>query len=80
MLPRIKEGDVVICDREMECINGNIVHYTTIDGESGLKVYQCNPATEEATLYPLNTDGHYPITVKRDDLRCARAFKIQSDL
>jgi len=80
MLPRIKHGDIVICDREMECVNGNIVHYTTSDGESGIKLYQCDPTTETVTLYPLNTDGHYPITVHRDSLKCARAFKIQSDL
>lgn len=80
MLPRIKHGDIVICDREMECVNGNIVHYTTADGESGLKLYQCDPATELVTLYPLNTDGHFPTIVHRDVLRCARAFKIQSDL
>lgn len=79
MLPKIKSGDIVICDREMLCENGNIVHYTTSDSESGIKKFSCNPETELVTLMPLNTDFD-PIIIHREDVKCARCFKIQSDL
>lgn len=79
MLPKIKHGDIIICDKNMECINGNIVHYTTTDGESGIKKYSCDPATEMVTLFPLNPD-FTPVMLHRKELVCARAFKIQSDL
>ena len=78
MLPKIHSGDVIICDKEMHCENGNIVHYTTIDGESGLKKFQVQDGM--ATLYPLNTDGFAPIIIPLKDLKYARAFKIQADL
>ena len=78
MLPKIKNGDIIICDKDQECLNGNIVHYTTIDGESGLKKYQ--EKDEIVTLYPLNTDGFAPIVISVKDLKCARAIKIMADL
>ena len=78
MLPRIAHGDIVLCDKEMDVVNGNIVHYTTIDGDSGLKKFQEKDGI--VTLYPLNTDGYAPIVIPRDDLRCSRAFKVMSDL
>ncbi len=78
MLPKIKHGDTIICDKNKECLNGNIVHYTTIDGESGLKKYQEKNGI--VTLYPLNTDKYAPIIVPVQDLKCARAIKIISDL
>lgn len=79
MLPKIKNGDIVICDKNMICENGNIVHYTTSDGESGIKKYSCDTTTEMVTLFPLNPD-YTPIMVHSKELVCARAFKIQSDL
>jgi SOS-response transcriptional repressor LexA len=79
MLPKIKHGDIIICDKEMACENGNIVHYTTNDGESGIKKYSCDPKTELVTLFPLNPE-YTPIMLHRKELVCARAFKIQSDL
>ena len=78
MLPKISDGDIIVCDKEQECDNGNIVHYTTIDGESGLKKYQVKDGV--ATLYPLNTDGFAPIVIPVKDLKCARAIKIMADL
>jgi len=78
MLPKIRNGDIIICDKEQECINGNIVHYTTADGESGLKKYQEKDGM--ATLYPLNMDGFSPIVISVNDLKCARAIKIVADL
>lgn len=79
MLQKIKHGDIIICDKEMLCENGNIVHYTTIDGDSGIKKFSCNPITEQVTLMPLNTD-YEPIILHREDVKCARCFKIMSDL
>jgi SOS-response transcriptional repressor LexA len=79
MLPKIKHGDIIICDKEMACENGNIVHYTTNDGESGIKKYSCDPKTEMVTLFPLNPE-YTPMMLHRKELICARAFKIQSDL
>ena len=78
MLPRIAHGDIVLCDKEMDVVNGNIVHYTTIDGESGLKKYQEKDGI--VTLYPLNTDGYAPVVIPKEDLRLSRAFKVMSDL
>jgi len=78
MLPAIKHGDIIICDKDMRCENGNIVHYTTIDGESGLKKYLVDD-NGMVTLMPLNSDFK-PIMCDVKDLRCARAFKKQSDL
>jgi len=34
MLPKISDGDTIICDKDIECQNSNIVHYTTIDGDT----------------------------------------------
>lgn len=78
MLPKIKHGDIILCDREMEVNNGDIVHYTTIDGESGLKKYQEHKNI--VTLYPLNTEGYAPLVIDKNDLRCAKAFMIMSSL
>ena len=78
MLPKIKHGDTIICDKNKECLNGNIVHYTTIDGESGLKKYQEKNGI--VTLYPLNTDKYAPIIVPVQDLKCARAIRVIAEL
>jgi len=78
MLPKIKEGDVIICDKNMECSNGDIVHYTTIDGESGLKKYLISDKGV-VTLMPINTNFP-PIMCDVRDVKCARAFKIIGDL
>ena len=78
MLPKITNGDIIICDKEMHCDHGNIVHYTHIDGESGLKKYLIDDKGI-VTLMPLNSN-YLPIMCDVQDLRCARAFKIVSDL
>jgi len=80
MLPKISNGDIVICDKNMICENGNIVHYTTIDGESGIKKYTRDETSGMITLYPLNTDNYTPIVIQRDDLRCVRCFRIMSEI
>jgi len=78
MLPDIKEGDVIICDKNMECNNGDIVHYTTIDGESGLKKYLIDDKGV-VTLMPINTNFQ-PIMCDVRDVKCAKAFKRIGDL
>ena len=78
MLPDIKEGDVIICDKNMECNNGDIVHYTTIDGDSGLKKYLIDDKGV-VTLMPANTNFP-PIMCDVRDVKCARAFKRIGDL
>jgi len=80
MLPKIHNRDIIICDTQMQCDNGHIVHYTTEDDESGIKKYSLNHETQQVTLYPLNTEGYEPIMIHKSKLRCARCFKIQSDL
>ena len=78
MLPDIKDGDVIICDKNMECNNGDIVHYTTIDGDSGLKKYLIDEKGV-VTLMPANTNFQ-PIMCDVRDVKCARAFKRIGDL
>jgi len=78
MLPDIKDGDVIICDKNMECNNGDIVHYTTIDGDSGLKKYLIDEKGV-VTLMPVNTNFQ-PIMCDVRDVKCARAFKRIGDL
>ena len=78
MLPDIKDGDVIICDKNMECSNGDIVHYTTIDGDSGLKKYLVDDKGV-VTLMPVNTNFQ-PIMCDVRDVKCARAFKKIGDL
>jgi len=79
MLPKIKHGDIIICDREMEINNGDIVHYTTIDGESGIKKYLVDENTNLVTLMPFNSN-YTPLIREKDDVKCARAIKILADL
>lgn len=78
MLPKISHGDIIICDKEMICENGNIVHYTTADGESGLKKYLIDDAGV-VTLMPLNSDFP-PVMCDKNELRCARAIRLMQDL
>jgi len=78
MLPDIKDGDVIICDKNMECCNGDIVHYTTIDGDSGLKKYLVDDKGI-VTLMPINTNFQ-PVMCDVRDVKCARAFKKIGDL
>ena len=79
MLPRIKQGDIVLCDKEMYIDNGSVVHYT-LNGESGLKKVIVNENNKPVMLMPLN-DKYQPIPLKENDnLRMAKCFKVFSDL
>ena len=53
MLPKISDGDTVICDRERYPRNGDITHYT-IDGESGIKKIMISEDRKTIKLIPLN--------------------------
>jgi len=79
MTPKIQENDIIVCDKEMDVYNGNIVHYTTIDGESGIKKYFYDKEKRQVTLTPLNQD-YPPLVISEPDVKVARAFKIIGDL
>lgn len=51
MLPKINNGDTIICNPNAKVENGDIVHYT-IDGESGIKKIKINGTS--IALIPLN--------------------------
>ena len=53
MLPKIKDGDYVICSTTEPTENGDIVHYN-FDGTSGIKKLFVNGDT--ITLIPLNNE------------------------
>jgi len=79
MLPKINDGDIVICDVNMYVDNGNIVHYT-LNGESGIKKVIMDDNNNPIMLMPLN-DKYPPIPIKKeDDLRMARCFKVIGNL
>jgi len=80
MLPKINDGDIVICDMNMYVDNGNIVHYT-LNGESGIKKVIMDDNNNPIMLMPLNTEKYSPIPVKQgDNLRMARCFKVIGNL
>ena len=80
MLPKIKPGDEVMCDKEAYIENGNIVHYTLNDEESGIKKVVLDENGKPVMFVPLN-DKYSPIIVKPDDkVRMAKCIKITTDL
>jgi len=80
MIPKINDGDIVICDVNMYIDNGNIVHYT-LNGESGIKKVIMDDNNNPIMLMPLNTEKYSPIPInKGDNLRMARCFKVISNL
>ena len=80
MLPKIKPGDEVMCDKEAYVENGNIVHYTLNDEESGIKKVVLDENGKPVMFVPLN-DKYSPIIVKPDDkVRMAKCIKITTDL
>ena len=80
MLPKIRPGDEVMCDKEAYVENGNIVHYTINDEQSGIKKVVLDESGKPVMLVPLN-DKYSPIIVKPDDkVRMAKCIKITTDL
>jgi repressor LexA len=80
MLPKIKEGDIVLCDREAYIDNGNIVHYTINGSESGIKKVIMDENGKPVMLMPLN-DKYPPIAIKEgDEVRMAKCLEVTSKL
>lgn len=53
MEPEIEDGDTLLCDPNVEIINGDLVHYT-LYGESAVKVYYYDEKKEILSLIPIN--------------------------
>ena len=80
MLPKIRPGDQVMCDKEAYVENGSIVHYTLNDEQSGIKKVVLDENGKPLMFVPLN-DKYSPIIVKPDDkVRMAKCTKITTDL
>lgn len=84
MSPKIRHGDIVICDKEAEVRNGDIVHYTVDNSESGIKKILFSEDGMTVTLIPLNTDCENcnPITINLDthSLHVSKCKKVLADL
>ena len=80
MLPKIKEGDLVLCDKDAYIDNGNIVHYTINGSESGIKKVIMDEKGNPVMLMPLN-DKYPPIAIKEgDEVRMAKCLEVTSKL
>ena len=80
MLPKIKDGDLVLCDKDAQVDNGNIIHYTINGENSGIKKAIFDENGKLTMLMPLNTD-YPPIVIKdSDEVRYARCLKVIADL
>ena len=78
MEPKISHGDIIICDKDIETSNGDIVHYTTIDGESGVKKFLIDEKGV-VTLMPINTNFP-PVMCDKRDVKTAKAVKLIQNL
>jgi len=80
MLPKIKEGDIVLCDKEAYIDNGSIVHYTINNEESGIKKVIMDEKGNPVMLMPLN-DKYPPVAIKDgDEVRMAKCLEVTSKL
>ena len=80
MLPKIKPGNEVMCDKEAFIENGSIVHYTLNDEESGIKKVVLDEKGHPVMLVPLN-DKHSPIIIKPDDkIKMAKCIRVVTNL
>ncbi len=84
MLPKIHNGDEVICDKNAQVNNGDIVHYTIDDEESGIKKIKFSSDGEKITLMPLNLDceNYEPIIVdlNKHTVRFSKCIKVMANL
>jgi SOS-response transcriptional repressor LexA len=79
MLPKIKHGDLVLCDTNLNVDNNDIVHYTINNDESGIKkaIYKDNKIV---MLMPTNSEFSPIIIGENDIVRVAKCIKVISDL
>ena len=79
MLPKIKHGDLVLCDTNLNVDNNDIVHYTINNDESGIKkaIYKDNKIV---MLMPTNSEFSPIIIEENDIVRIAKCIKVISDL
>jgi len=79
MLPKIKQGDLVLCDTEAQVDNNSIIHYTINGEESGIKkaVYKDGKLF---MLMPLNPDYPPIMLGENDEVVTAKCIKVISDL
>ena len=79
MLPKIKNGDLVLCDKEAQIDNNSIIHYTINNEESGIKkaVYKDGKLF---MLMPLNPDYPPIMLGENDEVVTAKCIKVISDL
>jgi len=79
MLPKIKQGDLVLCDTEAQVDNNSIIHYTINGEESGIKkaVYKDGKLF---MLMPLNQDYPPIMLGENDEVVTAKCVKVISDL
>ena len=79
MLPKIKNGDLVLCDKEAQVDNNSIIHYTINGEESGIKkaVYKDGKLF---MLMPLNQDYPPIMLGENDEVVTAKCVKVISDL
>jgi len=67
MAPDIEDGDEIICDPDVDVINGDMVHYQ-INGESAVKVYVKDEDAYIIQFVPYNnTETFKTKTVRLDD-------------
>lgn len=83
MLPKIKHGDEVICDKNANINNGDIVHYTIDEEQSGIKKIKFIN-DNKITLMPLNLDCENcePIVVDINEhsIRLSKCIKVVANL
>ena len=82
MLPKIKNGDEVLCDVNAHINNGDIVHYTINSDESGIKKVVLDETGKVIMFVPLNENKEFkPIFIKPDDVVVMnKCIKVYSDL
>lgn len=71
MLPKIQDRSIVICNKDLDISNGDIVHYT-INGESGIKRYR--EKDNEIILEPLNP-AYESVRYPGDEIESIRLAK-----
>ena len=85
MEPEIEDGDTLLCDPNVEIINGDLVHYT-LYGESAVKVYYYDEKKEILSLIPINQAPFFQTKniLKTDDayneIKLAKVVHISKDV